>query len=50
MGAVLAEYQAHYDTARPHQGIDQRVPGRDCGVPGVAAVDLDAERIHRKPY
>ena len=25
--AVLAEYQAHYNTARPHQGIAQRVPG-----------------------
>ena len=24
--AVLAEYQAHYNTARPHQGIAQRVP------------------------
>ena len=32
---VLAEYQAHYNTARPHQGIAQRIP--------------DGERIHRKP-
>ena len=24
--AVLAEYQVHYNTARPHQGIAQRVP------------------------
>src|SRR5439155_24908989 len=24
--AVLAEYQAHYNMARPHQGIAQRVP------------------------
>jgi hypothetical protein len=24
--AVLAEYQVHYNTARPHQGIVQRVP------------------------
>jgi putative transposase len=23
---VLAEYQAHYNVARPHQGIAQRVP------------------------
>jgi putative transposase len=23
---VLAEYQAHYNTARPHQGIGQRIP------------------------
>jgi hypothetical protein len=25
--AVLAEYQAHYNTARPHQGIAQHIPG-----------------------
>jgi putative transposase len=24
--AVLTEYQSHYNTARPHQGIAQRVP------------------------
>ena len=24
--AVLVEYQAHYNAARPHQGIAQRVP------------------------
>ena len=42
---VLAEYQAHYNTARPHQGIAQRVP--DGGHLTVA--DLDRERIHRKP-
>ena len=27
--AVLAEYQEHYNTARPHQGIGQRVPDAD---------------------
>jgi putative transposase len=26
--AALTEYQAHYNTARPHQGIAQRVPRR----------------------
>src|ERR1035438_8276776 len=36
--AVLAEYQEHYNTARPHQGIDQRVP--DPGpAPRVTATD-----------
>lgn len=25
--AILAEHQAHYNTARPHQGIAQRAPG-----------------------
>jgi len=47
--SVLAEYHAHYSTARPHQGIAQRVPDseHDGGHPTVA--DLDRERIHRKP-
>jgi Integrase core domain len=47
--SVLTEYQAHYNTARPHQGIAQRVPDseHDGGHPTVA--DLDRERIHRKP-
>ena len=25
--AILIEYQVHYNTARPHQGIARRVPG-----------------------
>jgi putative transposase len=47
--AVLAEYQVHYNTARPHQGIAQRVPdgGHDGGH--IFVTDLDRERIHRKP-
>ena len=46
--AVLIEYQVHYNTARPHQGIAQRVPGYGCEVPGVTAVNLDVQRIRRK--
>jgi putative transposase len=30
--AVLAEYQVHYNTARPHQGIAQRVPTANTTV------------------
>ena len=46
--AVLAEYQEHYNTARPHQGIGQRIP--DPGPASrVTATDLDACRIRRKP-
>jgi putative transposase len=47
--SVLTEYQAHYNTARPHQGIAQRVPGsqHDSGHPTVA--DLDRGWIHRQP-
>jgi len=48
--AVLAEYQVHCNMARPHQGIGQRVPGRDGEDPDVTAVDLDAERIYQRPH
>ena len=47
--AVLAEYHLHYNTARPHQGIAQRVPDSERHVPRVTATDYGAERIRRKP-
>ena len=47
--AVLAEYQAHYNTARPHQGIAQRVPDGEHDGSHLTVTDLDRERIHRKP-
>ena len=47
--AVLAEYQAHYNTARPHQGIGQRVPDGEYDGGRLAVADLDRERIYRKP-
>ena len=47
--AALTEYQVHDNTARPHQGMPQRVPDCDREVPGVTAVDLDVQRILRKP-
>ena len=46
---VLAEYQAHYNTARPHQGIAQRVSGGDHDGGRLTVADLDRERICRKP-
>jgi hypothetical protein len=46
---VLAEYQGHYNAARPHQGIAQHVPDHECSAPRVTAVNLDAQRIRRKP-
>ena len=39
--AVLTEYQAHYNTARPHQGIAQRVPDGEHDAPRVTVTDLD---------
>lgn len=47
--AVLIDYQVHYNTAWPHQGIAQRVPGCDREVPSDTAVNLDTQRIRRKP-
>ena len=46
--AVLAEYQEHYNTARPHQGIGQRVPGADPGL-RVTAANPGTWQIRRKP-
>jgi putative transposase len=46
--SVLAEYQEHYNTARPHQGLGQRVPDGDCD-PGVTAADLGTCQIRRRP-
>ena len=47
--AVLAEYQVHYNTARPHQGIAQRVPGSEHDGGHLTAAGPDRERIIRKP-
>jgi transposase InsO family protein len=47
--AVLAEYQAHYNAARPHQGIAQHVPDADRDAPRAIVTDLDTERIRRRP-
>jgi len=47
--AVLAEYQGHYNTARPHQGIAQRVPDGEHDGSHLIVTDLDREQIHRKP-
>jgi putative transposase len=47
--AVLAEYQQHYNTARPHQGIGQRTPDTKHHTPRIAAADPETWRIRRKP-
>ena len=47
--AVLIEYQAHYNMARPHQGIGQSVPGDEPDAPRATMIDVDSERIRRKP-
>jgi hypothetical protein len=47
--AALAEYHLHYNTARPHQGIAQRVPDDDPGAPSTTVTDVDTQQIRRKP-
>jgi putative transposase len=46
--AILTEYQAHYNTARPHQGIAQRVPDDELDAARTAVTDVDSRRIRRK--
>ena len=45
---VLIEYQAHYNTARPHQGIAQRVPGDERDAHRGTVTDVDMQQIRRK--
>src|ERR1022692_3300628 len=47
--AILTEYQTHYNTARPHQGIAQHVPGADRDTHRATVTDLGTARIHRRP-
>jgi transposase InsO family protein len=47
--AVLAEYQQHYNTARPHQGIGQRIPDAAHHDPRDSAAGPETWRIRRKP-
>ena len=46
--AVLAEYQAHYNAARPHQGIAQHVPDDGRDPPRATVTDLDTQGIRRR--
>ena len=47
--AVLTEYQAHYNTARPHQGIAQRVPDDEPDASRASVTDVERRQIRRKP-
>ncbi len=46
---VLTDYQAHYNTARPHQGIAQHVPDSERDAHPAAVTDIGAQQIRRKP-
>ena len=39
----------HYNTARPHQGIAQRVPDEEPDAACAAVTDIDRQQISRKP-
>jgi putative transposase len=47
--AVLTEYQHHYNTARPHQCIAQRVPADERDSPRAMVTDVDRQQIRRRP-
>jgi len=47
--SALAEYQAHYNTARPHQSIAQRVPADERDAHRATLTDVDTGQIRRKP-
>jgi putative transposase len=47
--AVLTDYQAHYNTAPPHQGIAQHVPDDERDVPRVTVTDVDIQQVRREP-
>ena len=46
---VLTDYQAHYNMARPHQGIAQRVPADEREARPATVTDIDSQQIRRKP-
>jgi putative transposase len=47
--AALTDYQVHYNTARPHQGIAQHVPDGERDVSRATLTDIDTRQIRRKP-
>ena len=47
--ALLTDYQAHYNTARPHQGIAQRVPADQAHARPATVTDIGTRQIRRKP-
>jgi transposase InsO family protein len=47
--AVLTDYEAHYNTARPHRGIAQHIPDGERDAPRATVTDIDTQQIRRKP-
>jgi putative transposase len=47
--AVLTDYQAHYNTARPHQGIAQRLPDDEPDAPRATVTGIDTQETKTHP-
>jgi putative transposase len=47
--AVLTEYQAHYNTARPFPGVAQHVPAGEHHTDSATQTTSDTGQIRRKP-
>ena len=47
--AALAEYQIHYNTARPHQGTAQHVPDHEPDAARATMTDVNTQQIRRRP-
>jgi putative transposase len=47
--SVLTKYQLHYNTARPHQGIAQHVPGDGPDAPRATVTCIGTQQVRRKP-
>jgi putative transposase len=47
--AVLTEYQAHYNKARPHQASPSTSPTTNLTLPRATVTDIDTRQIRRKP-
>ena len=48
--AVLIEYQAHYNTARPHQGTAQRFPAMSAKFPASQQSTSMSSESAENPY
>ena len=46
---IQALDQLHYNTARPHQGIAQRVPGDEPDAPRATVTSIGTQQVRRKP-
>ena len=47
--AVLTDHHAHYNTARPHQGIAQHVPDDELDAARITVMNVGRQQIRRKP-